>query len=168
MKLSIIYDSHTGNSELAAEWIADGMNSIDSVEARAFSIHSVDEEFVKESKGIVIGSPSYCALMTPDLHNWMLSSAMKLNLAGKLGGAFATEQYTHGGGDLVVQSILVNELVIGMLCYSSGGEFGEPFIHVGPVAVNSNKESHNTMENYRELFHIYGSRFAGKALELFG
>lgn len=168
MKLSVIYDSRTGNTEQAAEWIAEGMNQVHGAEARTFAIQSVDEDFVRESRGIVIGSPSYCALMTPELHAWMLGSAMKLNMAGKLGGGFATEQYTHGGGDLVVQSILVNELVIGMLCYSSGGEYGEPYIHVGPVAVNSNKEAHNGMEHYKDLFILYGRRFAGKAAELFG
>lgn len=168
MKLSVIYDSRTGNTEKAAEWIAEGMNSVPGAEARIFAIQSADEAFIRESKGVVIGSPSYCALMTPDLHAWMLGTAMKLEMAGKLGGAFATEQYTHGGGDLVVQSILVNELVIGMLCYSSGGEYGEPYIHVGPVAVNNNMEAHNSMDYYKELFVIYGSRFAQKAKELFG
>ncbi len=168
MKLSVIYDSRTGNTEKAAEWIAEGMNSVPGAEARIFAIQSADEAFIRESRGVVIGSPSYCALMTPDLHAWMLGTAMKLEMAGKLGGAFATEQYTHGGGDLVVQSILVNELVIGMLCYSSGGEYGEPYIHVGPVAVNNNMEAHNSMDYYKELFVIYGSRFAQKAKELFG
>ena len=168
MKLSVIYDSRTGNTEKAAEWIAEGMNSVPGAEARIFAIQSADEAFIRESRGVVIGSPSYCALMTPDLHAWMLGTAMKLEMAGKLGGAFATEQYTHGGGDLVVQSILVNELVIGMLCYSSGGEYGEPYIHVGPVAVNNNMEAHNSLDYYKELFVIYGSRFAQKAKELFG
>lgn len=41
-------------------------------------------------------------------------------------------------------------------------------IHVGPVAVNNNKEAHNTLENYKDLFIIYGKRFARKAVELFG
>ncbi|MBR6503377.1 MAG: flavodoxin family protein [Firmicutes bacterium] len=168
MKLAVIYDSRTGNTEKAAEWIAEGMTGVPGVEARAFSIRSADEAFIKDSKGVVIGSPSYCALMTPELHAWMLETAMKIGMAGKLGGAFATEQYTHGGGDLVVQSILVNELVLGMLCYSSGGEYGLPYIHVGPVAVNSNMDAHNALENYKELFVIYGSRFAGQAFELFG
>ena len=49
-----------------------------------------------------------------------------------------------------------------------GGEYGEPYIHVGPVAVNSNKEAHNGMEHYKDLFMLYGRRFAGKAAELFG
>lgn len=167
MKLSIIYDSKTGNTKQAAEWIAEGMNGVEGVEAKAFSIVSLDEDFVKESKGIIVGSPSYAASLTPDLHTWLLASMGKLGFAGKLGGAFATEQYTHGGGTLVIQAILTIEMVAGMLCYSGGSSCGKPVIHLGPVGVNNNIEKHNGMELYKDIFVIYGKRFADKALEIF-
>ena len=167
MKISVIYDSKSGNTKQAAEWIIEGMSSVQDVDARAFSIKDADEAFVNESKGIVIGSPSYCTQMTPDMHAWLLASAAHLELAGKLGGAFATAQYTHGGGELVIQSILINELDYGMLCYSGGSGCGEPYIHMGPVGVNSNVEAHNSLEYYKDYFVIYGRRFAEEAAELF-
>lgn len=168
MNIAVIYDSKTGNTKMAAEWIADGMNEVDGVNAKAFSIRSIDEDFVKEAKGVVIGSPSYASQMTPDMHSWLLGFSAELSPAGKLAGAFATQQYTDGGGDLVIQSILTIEVVKGMMFYSGGGSFGKPIIHLGPVAVNNNVEKHNGMENYKETFMIYGRRFAGKASELFG
>ena len=167
MKLAVIYDSKTGNTRQAAEWIAEGMNETEGVEARTFSLQEMDEEFVREAGGVVVGSPSYAAQMTPALHAWLLTGTGKLGLAGKLGGAFATEQYTHGGGDVVIQSILTVEMVKGMLCYSGGGASGAPVIHLGPVGVNHNMEEHNAMDRYKEIFRIYGSRFAAKAVELF-
>ncbi len=167
MKAAVIFDSKTGNTKMAAEWIVEGMKNVDGVDARAFSVHSVDEEFVKEAKGIVAGSPSYAAQMTPDMHNFLLMSGGKLGFAGKLGGAFATEQYTHGGGTLVLQSILTIEMVMGMLCYSGGGGCGNPFIHLGPVGVNDNIEKHNGMEKYQDYFETFGRRFAEKMLEIF-
>lgn len=167
MKVSVIYDSKTGNTKQEAEWICEGMNEVVGVDAKTFSIELVDEDFVKESKGIVVGSPSYAAFMTPNLHGWLLANAGKLGFAGKLGGAFATEQYTHGGGALVIQSILTVEMVNGMLCYSSGGACGKPYIHLGPVGVNNNMEKFNGMENYKDYFGIFGKRFAQKALEIF-
>ncbi len=167
MKLAVIFDSKTGNTKQAAEWIVEGMNGVSGVEAKAFSIQTVDEEFVKEAKGIVVGSPSYAATMTPDLHGWLLGAGGRLGFAGKLGGAFATEQYTHGGGTLVIQSILTVEMVNGMLCYSSGGACGAPYIHLGPVGVNQNCEKHNGMDHYKDYFLIYGKRFADKSLEIF-
>ena len=167
MKLSVIYDSKTGNTKQCAEWIVEGMNKIEGVEARTFSITDIDGDYVKESKGVVIGCPTYAALMTADMRSWMLNSGGKLDMAGKLGGAFATEQYTHGGATMVIQSILTNMMVWGMLCYSGGGSKGAPVIHLGPVGVNSNREAHNGLENYRDNFCIYGERFAEKAAELF-
>ena len=116
MKIAVIYDSKTGNTKQAAKWIVEGMDQTEGVEAQAFSIQEMDEVFVKEACGIVVGSPSYAALMTPDMHAWLLSYAGKLGFAGKLGGAFATEQFTHGGGETVIQSILTIEMVNGMLC----------------------------------------------------
>ena len=167
MKCAVIYDSRTGNTQKAAEWIAEGMAE-SGAECGVFKIDGVDEEFVKEARGVVIGCPTYAALMTADLREWLLTTGGKLGMGGKLGGAFATEQYTHGGAELVIQSILTNEMVWGMLCYSGGAAWGRPVIHLGPVGVNGNTEPHNAMENYKEYFRIYGQRFAAKALELFG
>lgn len=168
MKLAVIYDSKTGNTRQAAEWIVEGMLGVPGIEAEAFSIGEVNEAFVREARGVVIGSPSYAAMLTPELHAWLFSSGRRLGLAGKLGGAFATEQFTHGGGEAVIQSILTLEMVNGMLCYSGGNAFGMPVIHLGPVGVNGNVEKHNALAHYRECFAIYGRRFAEKAMELFG
>jgi len=166
MKLAVIVDSKTGNTRQAADWIVQGMNRVGNAEAKAFTIPEVDEDFVKEARGIVIGSPSYAAQMTPDLHTWMMSSAGKLGFAGKLGGAFATEQFTHGGGETVIQSILTIEMVNGMLCYSGGGACGMPVIHLGPVGVNDNVEKHNGMVYYKDNFIAFGERFAKKAADI--
>ena len=35
MKLAVLYDSRTGNTKQAAEWIAEGMASVEGAEARA-------------------------------------------------------------------------------------------------------------------------------------
>ena len=165
MKLAIIYHTKTGNTKQAAEWIAEGMRHVSNVEAKTFPIDDVNAEYVGEARGVVIGCPSYMASMTPDMRAWLMQ-ASKLGLAGKLGGAFATEQYTHGGAEMVIQSILTNELVFGMLCYSGGAALGKPVIHMGPVGVNGNVESHNGMEHYQDIFALYGERFAQKAAEL--
>ena len=76
-------------------------------------------------------------------------------------------QFTHGGGDLVIQQILTNLITIGMLCYSGGGACGDPCIHLGPVGVNHNIEK-AYLEDFQDNFLIFGERFAKKAKELFG
>lgn len=167
MKLSVIYDTKTENTKQCALWVAEGMMQNPGIEARCFSIEDIDEAFIRDSHGVVIGSPTYAAHITPALWTWMLQEGGKLGLAGKLGGAFATQQYTHGGANMAIQSILTWEMAIGMLCYSGGGSFGKPVIHLGPVAVNHNIEN-TDLENYREYFVIYGRRFAAKCNELWG
>lgn len=167
MKLAVIYDSKTGNTKQAAEWIVEGMRKVQGIEADAFPIEAVKEDFVKEAKGVVLGSPSYAATMTMDIHDWIMKNSGKLGFAGKMGGAFATEQYTHGGGETVIQNLLTIEMVKGMLCYSGGGASGTPVIHLGPVGVNDNVEKHNGMVYYHHNFEIFGQRFATKAKEIF-
>ena len=166
IRLSIIYDTVTGNTKQAAEWIAEGMKS-SGAEVRCFTTESVDEDYVRQCCGVVLGSPSYSTLMTAKLRSWLQDRASKLKLGGKMGGAFATEQFTHGGAELVIQSLLQLELVYGMLCYSSGGSKGMPVIHTGPVGINSNKEAFSKLEDYKDYFRIYGERFAQQAAELF-
>ncbi len=167
LKLSVIYDTRTGNTAQAAEWIAEGMRRT-GAEVRCFKIDAVDEDFVRASAGTVIGCPVYIAQMTADLHKWLQDRGAKLGLGGKLGGAFATQQYTHGGAELVIQSLLEMELTLGMTVYSAGGSQGKPCIHIGPVAVNNNIEAHNSIGNYRANFEIYGERFAKKAAAISG
>lgn len=55
MKLAIIYHSETGNTKKAAEFVLKGMQRVEGIEAKAFSIDAVDEAYVKEAKGLVFG-----------------------------------------------------------------------------------------------------------------
>lgn len=166
MKLSVIYHSASGNTARMAQVIAEGMKSVPGVEAKAFSIDEVDLDFAKESRGIVVGCPTYVADTTAAMHQWLEQSFGKLAPAGKLGGAFATAQYIHGGGDLAVRSILDHMMTMGMLTYSGGGSQGKPVIHLGPVAIATAGDFEELM-GFDDVFRIYGQRMAEKAVELF-
>ncbi len=47
-----------------------------------------------------------------------------------------------------------------MMIYSGGGSYGKPVIHMGPVEVSPEKEK------FKELFEIYGKRFATQAQKI--
>lgn len=162
MKLSVLYYSRSGNTRSMAERIAEGMRKVPGVEAGVFALDAVDEAFVKESWCVVLGTPTYLASMAAAVKTWLDESARKYELAGKVGGAFATQDYPHGGADLAVQSILSHLLVMGMLVFSGGGSMGKPVIHLGPVALKDG------LESYGDTFVIYGERMAKKTVELFG
>lgn len=162
MKISVLYHSLSGTTKRMAEAIREGIDSVDGVESGIFSIDNSDAEFIRESRCIILGSPVYYASMSGEIKIWFEKSARAYALQGKLGGAFATADYVHGGGEIALQNILSHMLVYGMLAYSGGGAYGKPVIHLGPVAIKENAD------RYIETFNTYGSRMAMKTLELFG
>ena len=163
MKMAVIYHSVTGNTKNMGELVVKGMNSVEGVEAKGFSIEDVDFDFVKEAKCIVLGSPIYAAHITGQMMNFMLANGKNLALAGKLCGAYTTAQYVHGGAELGIREMLDHMMVSGALIYSGGGAYGKPVIHLGPVGID------NTMDinQFAENFELYGQRMATKATELF-
>lgn len=161
MKMSVLYHSKSGNTKKMAESIATGMNSVEGTNAKAFSIEEVDEDFLRESDCVVLGTPTYLATMCSEIKVWLDKSSMKYGLAGKIGGAFATADYLHGGAEIAIQSILSHFMVLGMMTYSGGGSFGKPYIHLGPIAFKDN------LDEYAELFELYGQRMATKTKEIF-
>lgn len=161
MKMTVLYHTKTGNTKQMADEIIKGMVSVEGVEAKALSIDEIDEVWVKESKCVVLGTPIYMASVSGAVANWLQGPCMKYGLTGKIGGAFATADYMHGGGDLGIRTILDNMLVLGMLTYSGGGSFGKPVIHLGPVAIASK------LEESKETFQLYGQRMATKTMEVF-
>ncbi|SCM81836.1 Flavodoxin [uncultured Sporomusa sp.] len=161
MKMTVLYYSQTGNTKQMAEVIAEGMQTVGGVEAKAFPIEAVDEAWIKESKCVVLGTPIYMASVCGVIKNWLEGPCKAYGLAGKIGGAFATANYVHGGAELGIRLILDHMLVYGMLTYSGGGSYGKPVIHLGPVALDGQ------LEESKETFRIYGQRMATKTLELY-
>ncbi|MGI6721879.1 MAG: flavodoxin family protein [Anaerovoracaceae bacterium] len=161
MKISVIYDSKTGNTETVAQYMVKGMESVSGVQARTFRYDRIDEDFVKASDGLVFGCPTYMGGPTADFYGFLEKKAGELALAHKLGGAFATEQYIHGGADLTIMRIVEHLMVMGMMVYSGGAGCGDPVIHYGPVEVSA-----MGAEKFRDLFETYGRRFAEQAVSI--
>lgn len=155
MKIAIVYDTKTQTTEKAAEFIREGIENV-GIEAKCFNVKSVDNEYIEKADGVIIGSPTYMASVTANLMVWLQTSASKFHLGGKLGGAFATEKYIHGGAENALTTIITHELVYGMMIYSSGCACGKPTIHLGPVGMSQN------IEDFKELFIVYGERFANQ------
>ena len=138
-----------------ANQIMEGMKNVSPLdEVRTFSINAVDENFLEQSDGIIVGTPTFYGSLCGAVKLWLEEISGKVNLSGKLAGAFATAAYAHGGGDIAIQSILSYLMIDGAMTYSGGRAFGAPVIHYGPVALDSDLESYNL------LFQTYGKRFA--------
>ena len=160
MKAAIVFDSRTHTTEKAATFIAEGLESVDDIEARCFNIDEADFEYIQQSQLVILGSPTYMASVTAKMKSWLESNAGKLKLAGKLGGAYATEQYIHGGAENAIQEMLVFMMVMGMMTYSGGSACGKPVIHLGPVGMSQD------IESFKELFVTYGQRMGEQLLKI--
>jgi len=93
-KVLVAYASRTGKTEKMAEGIAEGirMTGHDVDIAKISSIQS--EKDLEGYDGYVFGCPTYHRDLTPGMKNFLFL-AEKLNLVGKIGGAFGA--YTHSG-----------------------------------------------------------------------
>lgn len=164
MKVAILYHSETGNTALAGKLIGEGVLSVPDTEVRYISLNDLsheDEAYIEESSAVIFGTPTYVANMSWKMKEFF-DTRLKLRFSGKLGAAYATENSDHGGGgELAIMSIMNHLLVKGMLCYSSGVEFGQPFIHIGPTLVRGH------IEEKAELCKTFGYRIATKAHQLF-
>lgn len=160
MKITILYQSATGTAKEMAAYIAEGMTSAADIEVKIMPIEDIDKDWISESKCVILGTPTYMADVSGKVKQF-LETCGQYSLAGKLGGAFATADYIHGGGDIAIQTILTHMMVFGMMVYSGGGSCGKPVIHLGPVAIKEHKDE------YKETFKIYGQRMAEQTLKIF-
>ena len=93
-KVLISYFSRTGKTQQMAEYIAEGVR-ISGHDAEIRKISEIkNEKDLAGYDGYVFGSPTYHRAM-PGLVETFLFLAQKVNLAGKVGGAFGS--YTHSG-----------------------------------------------------------------------
>ena len=161
MKLSVLYHSVSGNTKKMADVIADGMLMVENADVKTFPIEEIDETWVKESKCVIVGTPIYYASVSGAIKSFLERPCIKYELAGKIGGAFATANYIHGGGELGIRLVLDHLICHGMLTYSGGVAYGNPVIHLGPVALTGH------LNESMETFKLYGQRMATKTIEIF-
>lgn len=98
VKVSIIYWSGTGNTEIMAEAIKEGVGSA----GVDFSIKSVEEATiadVKDAKAIIIGSPSMGDEVLADEIEDFVSQLENEGITGKVAGAFGS--YNWGDGQWI-------------------------------------------------------------------
>jgi len=160
MKAAIIYHSVSGNTKRMAELVREGCESVGGIEARCFPVEEVDWDWVKDSRLVIFGSPTYEGTCSWQMKE--LLDNMKVDLAGKLGGVFTSQNWPGGGGgDLAEISIIAAMLVLGMLVYSGGITRGQPFLHFGAVSTRSPEGL------YAERCTKLGQNLASKAKEIF-
>jgi flavorubredoxin len=101
-KVFIIYDSKTGNTELMANAVAEGVRSVKGVETQLIKIGiKCSISILNDADAIIIGSPTIYGNITQEVREFLidlnyLQTAKRLILRGKKGAAFGS--YGWDGG----------------------------------------------------------------------
>ncbi len=161
MKVSVIYHSETGNTRKMADLVADGVESVEGAHAKVMPCTDFDEAWLNESQAVILGCPTYQGTLSWQMKRFLDESGV--DLAGKLGAAFASQNWPGGGGaDLSEICIIAGMLVKGMLVYSGGITEGQPFLHFGAVSARAPEGL------FAERCVKLGQNVASKAISLFG
>ena len=137
-KITIIYDSQSGNTEKMAEAVGEGVKEVDNIEVEVKHVDNALAEDFLESEGIIVGSPTHCGLVSWKLKKFFDENTGEAwgDVKGKIATAFTTSGGLGGGNEIAALSImnlLMNYgfLVFGLPDYAASGVTA----HYGAVAV---------------------------------
>lgn len=162
MKISIVYVSLGGNTEVVAEYIEEGILArFPFVQVKLMSIRDdeVDYEFLRESDAVIFGTPVYCAGVSWEMKKWF-DSNVRLDLSGKIGAAFVTAQSPIGGTDTAIMDIVRNMLLKRMLVFSGAGNKTTNKFQLGAVGIAE------TLDKDAEQFRVFGENIVEKIVSL--
>jgi len=161
VRIAIVYHSETGNTQKMAELVKKGCDNIEGTESKAISIDDLDATYIAGSEAVIFGCPTYEGTASWQMKK--LLDTISVDLADKLGGVFASQNWPGGGGaDFTEMTLIAGMLVRGMIIYSGGITRGRPFLHFGAVSERSPKGI------YEKRCIKLGENIASKAKELWG
>ncbi len=116
MKVLILYYSKGGNTRKLAEFVAQGVESVEGVRALMRTPQDVKKEHFIEASGIIAGSPVYFGSMAAELKKVFDDFVgVRKKMADKVGAAFATSGDPSGGKETTMLSIIQCFLIYGMI-----------------------------------------------------
>ena len=133
VKILVVYDSKTGNTEKMALAVAEGVKQVSGVDVVVKKGDATDIEDLLSADGIIMGSPTYYGQMSAKLKA-LMDKSVKIHgkLEGKVGAAFTSSGGTASGAETTLLSILEAMLVHGMIIQGNSRNK-----HYGAAAVGS-------------------------------
>lgn len=121
MKMLVVYDSRSGNTEAMAHAVAEGVES-EGVEVEVKKVDEASVDELPEVDGIILGSPVYYGLPSAKIKEF-IDASVKYHgkLDGKVGGAFASSGGTHTGAETTIIALTEALLVHGMVVQGTSG-----------------------------------------------
>ena len=156
VKVLVVYDSKTGNTEKMAFAVAEGAKQIGNIEVVVKKVEQTSLDDLLNADGIIMGSPTYYGQMSAKLKA-LIDESVKIHgkLEGKVGAAFTSSGGTATGAETTLLSILNAMLIHGMIVQGRTNEK-----HYGAAAVGAPNQK--DLEQCRTL----GKRVASLATKL--
>jgi len=131
VRILVVYDSVSGNTELMAQSVVKGAESVPQAEVTLKKVDRVAIEDMLNADAIIVGSPTYYGLMSARIKD-LLDRSVKIHgkLEGKVGAAFTSSGGTASGAETTLLSIVDAMLIHGMIV--QGRHKGK---HYGAAAV---------------------------------
>jgi NAD(P)H dehydrogenase (quinone) len=149
MKMLIVYDSRTGNTEKMAHAVAKGVEAA-GVEAILKKIDDAKVDELIQVQGLILGSPVYYGLPTAKIKEF-IDESVKYHgqLEGMVGGAFCSAGGTHTGSETTIVALLEALMVHGMVVQGTSAKN-----HYGAASVGAPDDDDV------EVCHRMGERLA--------
>ena len=140
VKVLIVYDSRTGNTEKMALAVAEGAKKVSGAKVVIKTVDDAKNSDLLEADAILLGSPTYYGDMSGKMKEF-IDKSVKIHgkLAGKVGGAFTSSGDTACGAETAILSMLHALLIHGMVV--QGRHENK---HYGAAAVESPKKDEIT------------------------
>jgi NAD(P)H dehydrogenase (quinone) len=145
LKVLVVYDSKTKNTEKMALAVAEGAKKLSDVEVMVKKVEQTNPDDLLAADAIAMGSPTYFGQMSAKLKA-LIDESIKVHkkLDGKVGVAFTSSGGTASGAETTLLSIVQAMLIHGMVV--SGNAAGN---HYG-IAVSGTPKPHD-LENCEEM-----------------
>jgi len=157
VRVLVVYDSRTGNTEKAAFLIAEGARSVKGVNCVVKKVDEVALDDLLSADGVMVGSPTYYGGMSAKVKDLIdRSIAVHGKLEGKVGAAFTTSGGTATGAETTLLSIIKAMLIHGMIIKGNPRDK-----HYGLAVVEAPENDED-----KELCREFGRSFAELTLKL--
>ena len=144
MKVLIVYDSKSGNTEAMANAVMEGVEG-EGIDAEVKRVDEASVDDIPMVDGVILGSPVYYGLPTAKMKQY-IDETVKYHgkLDGKVGGAFASAGGSHTGAETTIIALNEALFIHGMVVQGTSGSN-----HYGAASVGAPDEKDK--ENCRKL-----------------
>ncbi|MDW8033670.1 MAG: flavodoxin domain-containing protein [Nitrososphaerota archaeon] len=142
VKILVVYDSYTGNTEEMAKAVTEGARKA-GANVVLKKVDEVTSEDFLEYDGFAFGTPTHCGTMSSKMNMLFTKVAMPVwgKIKGKVGVAFSSSGGLGGGNEMACLSLILTMLNYGMLVFGIPDYVASGVtLHYGVVSVGKPKE----------------------------